>query len=99
METLDALNLDEWVRMVMKTSGAPEEVVLGTKDVMQIRQGRAAAQQQQAQAAQQAQVMQNWKGLGEAPAPGSPGMALAKGLGFNDPSQSGEQFGSGGGSR
>jgi hypothetical protein len=87
-EVLDNLNFDEWVRVVMESSGAPGEVVNVAENIQAIRAGRAQAQAQAQQAELQQTMAQNFKGLSTAPEQGSPGYALAKALGINQPEQS-----------
>ncbi len=86
-EVLDHLDFDKWVRIATVSSGAPEEVINGMDQVMQIRKGRMQAQQQAQQESMQMELAKNFKGLATSPGAGSPGMAIAKSLGINQPEQ------------
>ncbi len=78
----DHINFARWLRMAVASSGAPEEVINGMDTVVQIRKGRMEAIKQQQQQAQQQALMQNLKGLNQAPDPGSIGSALNRTLGI-----------------
>jgi hypothetical protein len=75
-EALDNVDSDEYVREGLESVGAPQKVIREMPDVEERRRQRAeamAAQQQQAMQFQNQQtLMQNAKGLGEKPQPGSP---------------------------
>lgn len=86
-EVLDHLDFDKWVRLATISSGAPEEVVNGMDQVVQIRQGRMQAAQMQQQNAMQMELVKNFKGLSTTPGAGSPGQGIAKALGLSQPEQ------------
>lgn len=89
-DVLDNFNFDAWARLAMEGVAAPGEVINDSKSVAAIRQARLKQQQEMMKMQQEQALMQNYKGMAQAPEQGSPGMAIAKAAGI-DTSGAGEQ--------